>query len=393
MSLKKIYYCHPLVFDFKSGVTSQVIRDSVHLARRGCEVFLFGTYSDEAAFDAIRNYIGDASVRLMVKKGADKRWRGWFFILFMIRMMLDFTPGKTIIARQYGKISQLLLLRPFLRKPFIILELHENAFPHLMPPKHGRSAMEIKNICRKVIERADGLSLTNHSQEVVLKAEFKKLPPYVVFPNGVEWKRFSKARPGQPDKGEFVVTYTGQFTGWKNIELLFKALALLDERFTLRIAGGKGDEASRKLIEDLTARHGLEGRVDYRGFVAPESLVPEVIDGSSVLALPLGDNMESRWFTSPMKLFEYMATGIPVVAVDMPSVRLITGGDAVYLSENEPGSFAGAIMSAVTSPDREERVERMNAIGRRYTYEKRAAAIDAFLAGLRQDSVHTTDPF
>jgi glycosyltransferase involved in cell wall biosynthesis len=376
----RIYYYHPVVFNFNSGMTLQIIRDLVYLCRLGYEACLFGTYTDEHAFAEVRKYIGDAPVRLTVKKGTDKRWRGWLKFFLILKMLADRDPGKIIFGRVYGKMRELIYLRPLLRKPVLVLEFHENAFPHLLPPKHGKSAPEIKDMCQKVIERLDGLSFNNFSQEIILKKEFRDWPSYFIFPNGVEWELFSKARPSE-GKDRLIVTYTGQFTGWKNIGLLFEAVALLDDRFVLRIAGGKGDEASRRLIEQLTASHGLDGRVEYLGFISPEEVVSKALDGSSVLALPLGDNMESRYFTSPMKLFEYMATGIPVVAVDQPSVRLITGEDSVFLSPNEPTSFAMAIMEAAASKDT-ARTGRMNAIARRYTYEKRAAALDAWLTGL-----------
>ena len=387
--MKRIFYFHPLVFHFNSGMTLQVVRDFTHLSSLGYEAYLYGTYTDEESFAAVKRYIGDAPVRLTVLKGTEKRMRHLVKALFLWRMFLLCRRGSFVIARHYNQAMGLLRTRQLFRRPLLLLELHETAFPHLIEYKRGMGVPELKRLSQEVIGRADGLILTNFSQEVMLKREFTGLPPYEVFPNGVERERFTAVLPNIPTDGpgldaggRAVVTYAGQFAKWKNVELLFASVALLDSRFSLRIAGGKGDEKSIRLVERLTERYKLQGRVDYRGFVPPEKLAGEVLDGSSVLALPLGDNVQAKYFTSPMKLFEYMATGVPVVAVDYPSVSMVTGGDSVFLSENDPAAFAKAITTAVTAPDRAERVARMNSLSGRYTYEERSRRLHAWLTGL-----------
>jgi glycosyltransferase involved in cell wall biosynthesis len=132
----------------------------------------------------------------------------------------------------------------------------------------------------------------------------------------------------------------------------------------------------------MTARYHLHNRVDYVGFISPNALVSKAIDGSAALLLPLGDNMESRYFTSPMKLVEYMATTIPVVAVDYPTVQGLAGNDTVYLAPNDPVQFAEAIQYAIEDPDQSERIGRMNARAEQYTHQARAQQYHTFLSEL-----------
>ncbi|MBF0155570.1 MAG: glycosyltransferase family 4 protein [Magnetococcales bacterium] len=380
----RVYYYHPFEFHFRSAMTIQAIHDYVHLAAHGYEVIFYGTYEDSMAFQEVREVIGAARVRLLVRRGKLCRWRGALKARLLWMFWRDPSPQKLLVTRNFSKEAEVQRLLPLLgrggRGCRTLMEIHEDGFPHLLPQKKGGDPAAIKVNHARILERCGGLVLTNYSQEGTLCTEFPRHPGYVVLPNGVDPERFASARaPEVKAEGPFVVTYTGQFVAWKNVELLFRSLALLDSRFHLRIAGGKGDAASDGYVAELTARYGLEGRVDYRGFVSPRRLVAEVLDGSSVLALPLGENLRSRLFTSPMKLFEAMATAIPVVAVDFPTVRGITGEDTVFLAAATDEGFARAIGAAVFSPERGERVARMNLLVRRYAHRERARRFHEWL--------------
>lgn len=375
-----IYYYHPLVFHFYSTMTLQVVRDMKHLSKHGHNVFLYGTYLDAAAYAEVCEYIGDAPISLLVMRG-DSKWRLWLRCRFLWWIYTDNMENKVAIARKHMSAETLLRFRRGLGDPLILLELHEKAFPHLLTS--GRRSENIRRSYVHVFKHIDGLSLTNYSQEVILEREFENYPPYDVFPNGVEWDRFNEAKRDLIcGNDRFVVTLVSQFREWKNTQLVFQALSLLDDRFSLRIAGGKNDAQSQAYIEEMAIACGVQGRVDYLGFVSPERVGTDVLDGSSALVLPLGDNLVAQYFTSPMKLFEYMATRIPVVAVDYPSVSLVTGQDTVFLSANDPESFAHAIRKAVASPDLEQRIQNMNARAKRFTYKERARRYDRWLAEL-----------
>ena len=49
-------------------------------------------------------------------------------------------------------------------------------------------------------------------------------------------------------------------------------------------------------------------RVIYLGYVDNKEIPNIAFNGSNLLLLPLGDNIQSMYLTSPMKLFEYMST-------------------------------------------------------------------------------------
>lgn len=377
-----IYYNHPLQFHYHSGQTIQVIQDYKNLSLLGYQVFLYGTYEDEEALAEIRSDIGSAPIQLLVQRGRTKwkrillRWR------FFMKMLKDRSP-KIIVGRNYNKTREIVNFRWLMGPTTLIMERHEDAFPYLL--KNQGQAKRDRERFRMLFDQIDAVVITSPAQMVLFKREFQMVPESIVLPNGVDVNQFRGAAPPAPsDQGPYVLTYVGQFTPWKNVELLFRALTYLDARFQLRLAGGKGDEGSHQWIDDQVRGYALQGRVDFRGFVSRKNLVKEVLDGSSVLLLPLGDNLESRYLTSPIKLFEYMATMIPVVAVDYPSVRLITGEDSVYLAPNDPLTFASTIQHAITDPARFARIAAMNRLAHCYSNSERAKRFDHYLKDLIQ---------
>ncbi len=297
----------------------------------------------------------------------------------MGQILCDRAP-KVIVSRNYNKMREALFFRPLLGNARFLLERHEDALPHILKTDPAHAEKE-KAKYASLLRQADGVILTNPSQQELFDREFADRPATAVLPNGVDINRFSKATRGI-DSDRLVITYAGQFTRWKNLPLLFQALTHLDSRFVLRIAGGKGDQGSLEYIEGLVSLYGLQGRVENLGFVPRDQLIEKVFSGSSALLLPLGDNLESRYFTSPMKLFEYMATPIPVVAVDYPSIRAIAGDDTLFLASNDPLQFARAIQQAVAEATNSPRIQRMQRLAADYSYEQRSKRYHEFIQGL-----------
>ena len=86
----------------------------------------------------------------------------------------------------------------------------------------------------------------------------------------------------------------------------------------------------------------------------------------------------SRYFTSPLKLFDYMAAGVPIVATDVPALRevLVDGENALLVPPGDPEALAGAIDWILGDPALAERLRRRAfAEVADYTWERRAERI------------------
>jgi glycosyltransferase involved in cell wall biosynthesis len=114
-----------------------------------------------------------------------------------------------------------------------------------------------------------------------------------------------------------VVVYTGGLLAWKGADLLIDvARALPAVQFV--IAGGMDKDVERlKLLGDDVANL----RID--GFQAP-TRVPLYLAAADVTVVPnRSEPAISSKYTSPLKIFEAMALGVPIVASDLPSIREI----------------------------------------------------------------------
>lgn len=117
-----------------------------------------------------------------------------------------------------------------------------------------------------------------------------------------------------------VVGFIGTFGGWHGIDVLAEALPLAcqrDENIRFLLIG---DGNFKHLIDDSIRRHDLGSRVICTGRV-PHQRGAQLLGACDIYASPHSSHMvDSRFFGSPTKLFEYMAMGGGIVASDLEQI-------------------------------------------------------------------------
>jgi glycosyltransferase involved in cell wall biosynthesis len=141
----------------------------------------------------------------------------------------------------------------------------------------------------------------------------------VVFPNAVDVHRF---RPDLQTSGEVraslgvesnpLVIFIGNFFHWHDVVTLLDAFAQVllvypDARLIL-----VGDGARRQAMVRHTAELGIGHAVQFTGLVA-HAEVPRLLAAADVAVVPYPSMKHELWL-SPLKLFEYMASGTAVIA-------------------------------------------------------------------------------
>ena len=156
----------------------------------------------------------------------------------------------------------------------------------------------------------------------------------VVMPNGVDTSLFDPARhdPIRMFEG-FTVGYSGSLTPQQNVDLLLEAVHELNgENIPIHLTV-VGDGPMRETWETLTAALSLSSRVRFMGQVQPEA-VPSYILGFDVGYSGHGVS-DGPIFYSPIKLYEYMAMAVPVVASRLPDTqRVIDDGKIGFLYQS-----------------------------------------------------------
>lgn len=204
--------------------------------------------------------------------------------------------------------------------------------------------------------------------------------PTHVAPDGVNLDRFRVGRSKEEMRADLglpsgpLVCYTGSLQPWKGVDTLVTAAGTL-QGTTVCLVGGTPDQ-QEWLRNAVTAPENLH----LIGHVSP-SQVPKYLAASDVLVVPNTANREiSARYTSPLKLFEYMAAERPIVATDIPSLREILDEEMAYFAvPDDPDSLAGTIELALTDPDASRRASNAGERVQEYTWQARARNISEAL--------------
>ncbi len=160
------------------------------------------------------------------------------------------------------------------------------------------------------------------------------------------------------DEGEPVLGYVSTLNSYEGVEYLIEAIGELVERGHAVRGLVVGDGPSLKSLRALARERRLAGRVIFTGRVDP-SLVTRMYTLIDVFVVPRRQEATSDLVT-PLKPFEAMASGIPVVVSGTTALReLVHDGELGLTFEPENAvSLADAVEPLIEDPERRRRVGR-----------------------------------
>ena len=273
----------------------------------------------------------------------------------------------------------------------IVLEINDSATVHRVRPlSMSRLAARIE---REVLQRADGLVFVSTALKSRMAAAHGAMAPAIVSPNAANIDKFTftpqqrtQARKKWGLEGAAVCGYLGAFVLWHAIDQFVYRIAedLPRERHLKLLLVGDGVTAGT--VRRFVAERGLSSQVILTGRVAHDE-VPSLLAAMDLAILPSAGD-----YTSPVKLFEFMACGIPPVAPDFEPIREI-------LKPNETGWLfpAGDLDSAVARvldlSRNPAELARVGVAARAYVAQERqwkhnVAQLEAFLSTLSAWSRH-----
>lgn len=178
------------------------------------------------------------------------------------------------------------------------------------------------------------------------------------------------------------IVYTGRLTAPKGVYTLVKAAKKILAKQKNTVFYLVGDSTQNDL-QNLTKLAGNPDQIKFVGPVTPhESLVYQ--RAADVLVLPGSAQFTNpREYTSPLKLFEYLASGVPMIATSVPAnTAILTHKINAYLiPPDEPYSLARGITTVLNDKKLARSLaHQAKKDAGNYTWEKRAEKIIKFIS-------------
>ncbi|MBI5728703.1 MAG: glycosyltransferase family 4 protein [Candidatus Magasanikbacteria bacterium] len=175
--------------------------------------------------------------------------------------------------------------------------------------------------------------------------------------------------------GQKIVVYTGHLYEWKGASTLAEAALLLSVDIHVYIVGGTTEDVEKFKQTYRSPNLHIIGWQEHR-------LMPYWNKAADVVVLPnSGKEKIGALYTSPLKLFEYMASGTPMVISDLPAMREVVKDDeAVFFQPDNREDLARAIRSVLEDESKYQQAAgklREN-IGQ-YSWEARSALMKDFI--------------
>lgn len=198
--------------------------------------------------------------------------------------------------------------------------------------------------------------------------------PVAVAPSGVDDSFFAlDGRRREPD----LAAYAGGLGAWKGVDLLLEAVAKASAVRVEVLGGQEGGPDWLRLSKSANSLN-LGGRLVMRPR-AGQDAVKELLARAGVAVWPgSGRQRISAEFTSPLKLFEYLAAGCAVAAPRLPAAQsvLTHGENALLFAPDDADSLAQALTRLVERPQEARSLARAGRqLAKSYTWRARAQVI------------------
>jgi glycosyltransferase involved in cell wall biosynthesis len=297
-----------------------------------------------------------------------------------------------ILTRDLGVASALLRVPRGLRPP-LVYESHgyapevAEALPSLVATAPRPTPAKLRRLAQReaaVWTQAEGYVTITRGLADHLAETCGPRADVAVVADGVRPASQPAATAGRAAHERPLIVYAGHLYAWKGVDVLIGALAQLPQADGL-IVGGHDREPDLARVRALAESMGLSSRVTFTGLLDPPQ-VQAKLTGASVLALPNPASAISTRFTSPLKLFEYMAAGRPIVASDLPAIREVLAPDVegVLVAPGDPSALAAGIARVLDDPALAARLAAAAlAKVQDFTWDRRAERLEAVLERAR----------
>ena len=195
------------------------------------------------------------------------------------------------------------------------------------------------------------VAITQGLKNLLIKQGIKA-EKIIVAPDGVDLGAFDainqpkeelKLELGLPT-GDFLVGYIGRFKTLameKGLKTMIEALPLLEKDIKMIFVGG--EESEIKEYKNLANRLNVSNQCLFINY-QPYLKVIKYTKAMDALAIPFPNEPHYAFYASPLKLFEYMASGRPIIASDLPALKeILDDKNALFFEAGNAADLARAV--------------------------------------------------
>ena len=256
--------------------------------------------------------------------------------------------------------------------------------PYLHPRIPRGTLERIAEVEQRCLDAADAVVVPSPVIAAALQRRGVAPERLHVIPNGADVPGPTSRPPDAP--GRYLL-YFGALQPWQGLDTALRALRRLADLDDLHlVVCASVHRRKAKPYRKLAARLGVAERVHWR-FALPEHELAPWREHALASLAPLRDCARNvAQGCAPLKVLESMASGVPVLASDLPVVRELMqdGRQGLLVAPDRPGELARAVRTLLDFP---ERLAAMGAAGRarveeRFTWSAAVAALDDLYATL-----------
>jgi glycosyltransferase involved in cell wall biosynthesis len=303
-----------------------------------------------------------------------------FFINNVLNYLEQYKSEKLVIYTRDFKQMRLTIknLKSDASNIKFVFEVHQILSQNYCREGEYKKAKEMKELEDFVFSNVDGLICITS----ILSSEIKKVFPactnnHHILPVGFN-KDFLNIQHQESKK--YDVIYSGNFSEWKGLDVLVEAISIIKHQYNRDVKAvliGANDQTKQQYENqakelDVFDNIKIVKRVEHKK-------IYNYIALSKVGVLSNKYDADGLLFTSPLKLYEYLGSGLKVVVSRLPSIESNVNQSLVYYATPEnPESFAKEIIKALD--DKSFNAQIVKDFAKGYTWKSRADRFVQFIS-------------
>jgi len=248
-----------------------------------------------------------------------------------------------------------------LRIPYILYFEADDILEHdlMKKPINGLLRIFARRAIKYNLGTADRVICVSEPLKAHLTKNWKvAAEKIVVFPNVADVDRF---RPDPDARKEVrtslgiqdvpLILFVGNFYEWHDVATLLRAFVEVLKDYPNALVMFVGDGTKRKAMERLANELGIDRSVIFTGMVAHKD-VPRYMASADIAVVPYPLLEQDIWL-SPLKLFEYMATGNAIIASDVGQLSewICDARNGLLVPPGSISAMANGIKRLIRDPD------------------------------------------